>query len=318
MKPKHTKAGRSSRGNSLRTERSRVDRSREEIIWANTFWETRRRPTLWVDMAGITYSDKNYYIERLGSPDTVSYDLFVLEYVTSGKGYLEALGERAEVSAGDFYLINCKMPHCYYSDGKDPFEKKWINVRGSFLDALCPLILQGKPYVVLPLGERAGQVMDEIHKRIRRTTPADSDQILSFTMKRILDLFLMADRYRTEEMESLPQVEQIVRYIEQNICLDLHVRDLCEHFYISASTLYRHFMAQFGTSPKEFIMQKKIEASKRMIASGESTLQTIATVLHFCDAHHFFRCFKACTGMSPSEYRASLLTNPIGDEAPIQ
>ncbi len=311
MKPEIALAGHPLRGNA-----SRVDRSREEILWANTFWEIRRRPTLWVDKAGITFRDKNYCIARGGAPDTVSYDLFVLEYVTAGKGYVEALGERTEVKAGDFYLINCKIPHCYYSDERDPFEKKWINVRGSFLEALCPLFLQGKPYAVLPLGEHAGQIMDDIHKRIRRTTPADSDQMLAYTMKRILDIFLLADRYRIEEMEQLSQEEQIVRYIEQNICLDLHVNDLCEHFYISASTLYRHFMARFGVSPKDFIMQKKIEASKRMIAANESTLQSIATVLHFCDAHHFFRCFKRYTGMSPSEYRAMILF-PSENETPI-
>ena len=169
MKPEVALAGRALRGNTIR-----VDRSREEILWANTFWEIRRRPTLWVDMAGITFRDKNYFIARGGEPDTVSYDLYVLEYVTAGKGYIESLGERTEVKAGDFYLVNCKLPHCYYSDEKDPFEKKWMNVRGSFLEALCPLILQGKPYAVLPLGEHAGQIMDDIHKRIRRTTDRKS------------------------------------------------------------------------------------------------------------------------------------------------
>ncbi len=295
--------------------RSRVDRSREEIIWANTFWETRRHPTLWVDMAGISFRDKNYYIARGGSPDTLSYDLFVLEYVTAGKGYIEALGTKTEVKAGDFYMVNCKIPHCYYSDEKDPFSKKWINVRGSFLESMEPLLLQGKPYAVLPLGERAGQVMDEIHKKIRRTTPADFEEMTSYIMKRILDLFLLTDRYRREEMERLSRDEQIIRYVEQNICLDLHVGDLCEHFYISSSTLYRYFMTSFGVSPKDFIMQKKIEAAKRMIAANESTFRSIASVLHFCDSHHFFRCFRRYTGMSPSEYRARVLGENEANES---
>ncbi|MBR2354714.1 MAG: helix-turn-helix transcriptional regulator, partial [Clostridia bacterium] len=75
-----------------------------------------------------------------------------------------------------------------------------------------------------------------------------------------------------------------------------------------------HFVTSFGVSPKEFIMQKKIEAAKRMIATNESTLQSIATVLHFCDSHHFFRCFKKYTGMSPSEYRGRLLSDSVKDE----
>jgi AraC-like DNA-binding protein len=65
-------------------------------------------------------------------------------------------------------------------------------------------------------------------------------------------------------------------------------------------------------------MQKKIEAAKRMIAANESTLQSIAAVLHFCDAHHFFRCFKHYTGMSPSEYRGMLLSEAVMSESPIR
>ena len=211
------------------------------------------------------------------------------------------------MKAGDFYVINCKHPHCYYANEKDPFTKKWINVRGRFLESMEPLLLQGKAYTVLPLGEHAGQVMDDIHKKIRRTTPADSEEMVSYIMKRILDLFLLSERYRQEEMERLSRHEQIVRYVEQNICLDLHVGDLCEHFYISQSTLYRYFLTSFGMSPKDFIMQKKIEAAKRMIAANEHSFRSIASVLHFCDSHHFFRSFRRYTGMSPSEYRATVL-----------
>lgn len=284
-----------------------IDRSKEEIIWSNTLWDRRRRPVLWVERAGTTFPDKNYRIARRAS-GLNSCSVFVFEYVCSGKGYIESMGEKTEVGAGDFYLIHGKFSHCYYSDASEPFEKKWINVRGSFLDALEPMFLQGKPYMKLALGESGEQVMDAIHQRIRRATPADSEEMLTDVMKHILDLFLLCDRFRSEEMEKMSWEEQIVRYVEQNICLDLHVQDLCQHFYISPSTLYRHFTTQFGISPKDFIMKKKIEASKRMIAANESTFQSIATVLHFCDVHHFFRCFRNETGMSPSEYRTKILS----------
>ncbi len=284
---------------------SRVDRAKEQIFWANSFWDARRKPLFWVDMAGRTFRDKNYFISRSG-PRFAGGDLFVLEYVTSGSGYLEALGEKTRVGAGDLYVINCRIPHCYYADPHDPFEKKWINVRGGFLGAVEPLLLGGKPYAVFPIGEEAGRVMDDIHKRIRRATPADSEQMISDVMKQIVDLLGLCDRCRREEMEKLSPEEQIARYVEENICLDLRVSDLCEHFFTSPSTLYRRITSAFGITPKDLILQKKIEAAKHMIAANESDLSAIASVLHFSDHHHLFRCFRRYTGMSPSEYRASV------------
>ena len=40
-----------------------------------------------ITLAGITYEDTNYYIERSNSPE------IVVEYVMSGKGYIERDGK---------------------------------------------------------------------------------------------------------------------------------------------------------------------------------------------------------------------------------
>lgn len=285
---------------------SRIDRDREELIWANKFI-CNELPLFYLELAGITYSDENYLISRRGDIRNPYNNLFVIEYVTAGKGYIEAKGVRTPVCEGDVYLVDCRHSHRYYADEKDPFEKKWINVRGTFLNAMAPLIFQDNPYVVIHLGQEGGQVMEAIHHKIRAATPADSEMMLAYIMQRILDLFLLIDRERKNEVNTLSQRDRIVRYIEQNICLDLHVTDLVEYFYISSSTLYRMFTSSFGMSPKDFILYKKIEAAKRMIADNESTFNMIAAVLNFYDSHHFFRVFRKYTGMSPTEYKNSVL-----------
>ena len=57
---------------------------------------------------------------------------------------------------------------------------------------------------------------------------------------------------------------------------------------------------------KEIIL-KKIEMAKRMIASDSAPISYIASSLCFYDSHHFFRTFIKYTGMSPSDYRKSLV-----------
>ena len=283
----------------------RNDPSKESFIWTNKFLD-EEIPVLHLELAGITYADKNYLVRRIGDVRNPYNSLFVIEYVVSGKGYIEAKGVRTAVKAGDLYIVDCRIPHAYYSDPEDPFEKKWLNIRGRFMNAVEPLIFRGDPYVVMPLGDDASKLMEDIHERIRRTTPADSDEMLSYVMKRILDLFIFIENYRKIQKDELSKPERIVRHIEQNICLDISVNDISENFYISSSTLYRMFKSSFGISPKDFIMKKKIEAAKRMIADNDSSISTIASALNFYDSHHFSRTFKKYAGMSPTQYKNEL------------
>ena len=289
-----------------------IDRSREELIWANKFIYNEL-PLIYLELAGTTYSDKNYYVGRTGDVLNPYSNLFVIEYVTSGKGYVEAKGVRTQVSAGDIYVIDCRASHRYYADENEPFEKKWINVRGTFLNSVAPLILQENPYTVCHVGDEGGAIMESIHEKIKATTPADSESMLSYVMQRILEIVALIDRIRRSDGDDLPVIDRVVRYIEQNICLDLRVNDLVEYFYISSSTLYRLFTSAYGMSPKDFILYKKIEAAKRMIADNESTFNMIAAVLNFYDSHHFFRVFKKYTGMSPTEYKNSIISVGVED-----
>ena len=110
----------------------------ETIIWWNQF-PNRNMNIFHIERAGITKPDSQYRIVRKRCHST--YDsLFVIEYVTAGKGYIESEGKRAAVQAGDLYIINRRTNHCYYADEEDPFEKKWINISGKFLNSILLML----------------------------------------------------------------------------------------------------------------------------------------------------------------------------------
>ena len=281
-----------------------VDSSREDVFWWNKF--AGKSPMFHIERAGVTYPQSSYCISRSRRED--SFDgLYVIEYVVSGKGIVESEGMRTEVKKGDLYIICRKTTHCYYADKIDPFEKKWINVTGEFLNAMIPKTVGDLPFAVYPLGEEAEKIMDKIHSKIRRVTPMDTEEMSVSVMKSLLDLLLLIDRYKREEENSMSTEDKIVEYIEKNICLDINVSTVCEHFFISSSTLYRIVTSKFGMSPKNFITKKKIEAAKRMIAADASSVSTIATSLNFYDTHHFIKTFRSYTGMTPNEYRKTVV-----------
>lgn len=83
-----------------------------------------------VEMTGITYPDSRYRIERECS------DIYCLEYVIAGEGQIETGGRLFRPSQGDVYLLPVGSAHCYRSDPSHPWEKIWMNVRGSLCDFL--------------------------------------------------------------------------------------------------------------------------------------------------------------------------------------
>ena len=286
-----------------------VDHLREEILWWNKF-SYGGSELFHLERAGITYPHAGYRISRGRATDTFDR-LYVMEYVVSGKGYIESEGLCQAVKAGDLYIIGRKTVHSYYADPSDPFEKKWLNISGQFLNAMMPQVLGDAPFAVLSLGEEAERIMDRIHARIKKVTPAETEAMLASVMKSLLDIFLLIERHRAEEQNLMSPEDRIVQYIEKNICLDINVSTICESFFISPSTLYRIFKERFGKSPKSFITEKKIEAAKRMIVADGSSVSAVASSLNFYDSHHFIRTFRAHTGMSPAEYRAARIKERI-------
>lgn len=62
------------------------------------------------------------------------------------------------------------------------------------------------------------------------------------------------------------------------------------------------FLAHHGISPKEYIIQKRIEYSKNLLRSGDFTVSEIAAMCGYAEPCHFSREFSRREGMSPINY----------------
>ncbi|ATP55759.1 transcriptional regulator [Pedobacter ginsengisoli] len=61
-----------------------------------------------------------------------------------------------------------------------------------------------------------------------------------------------------------------------------------------------------GQTPNAFFLNNKLELARDLLASGQYTIGELAEKLSFTNASHLSGQFKACFGMSPKEYIASL------------
>ena len=58
-----------------------------------------------------------------------------------------------------------------------------------------------------------------------------------------------------------------------------------------------------GISPVELLRQIRIQRAEELVAKSKEPYSRIAYAVGFNDPRYFGKCFKAQTGLTPSEYR---------------
>lgn len=74
---------------------------------------------------------------------------------------------------------------------------------------------------------------------------------------------------------------------------------------MSTSTFRRRLGLCFGTSPKQFMLQRRINRAKMLLLESLYTVESIATELGYREPAHFSRQFKQHVGISPARFRTS-------------
>ena len=84
---------------------------------------------------------------------------------------------------------------------------------------------------------------------------------------------------------------------------DLSVEKLSRLCGISVAYFRRIFTEKYGISPKEYIMNKKMEYAKKLLASKQFSVGEVAELCGYSEPCHFSREFSKRTGTSPIKYK---------------
>ena len=103
-----------------------------------------------------------------------------------------------------------------------------------------------------------------------------------------------------------------VRLINSDYCdSSLTNTRLADECNISEVYFRKLFTKHFGISPKQFIIDVRIQKAKQLLAEGSLSISHISEKCGFSNPYHFCRLFKQHTGITPSEYRKENLIYEI-------
>ncbi len=98
-------------------------------------------------------------------------------------------------------------------------------------------------------------------------------------------------------------VLQCIDYIRLHLHERITLKKLAEQTGLSPSYLSVLFARETGVPVSEYIMERRIETAKNMLAFSELSSAEIASTLAFSSQSHFSRAFREQAGMTPGEYR---------------
>ncbi len=147
---------------------------------------------------------------------------------------------------------------------------------------------------------------------VRKKNPIPcSEQLIKNYICEFLILFLRqnapATQYRTTTINNSDATLNIlVNFMLDHISESMSIERLMKCSGLNRMGVNRLFQSGFGTSPMQYFIYLKTNLAKKYLREDNYNISQIAELLGYSSIHYFSLQFKKSTGMSPSQYSASI------------
>lgn len=109
---------------------------------------------------------------------------------------------------------------------------------------------------------------------------------------------------RSTHRLSKAQANLISEFVDEHLGADLRVTQLAAVVNLSPHYFTGLFRTSFGTTPHRYVLQRRLEAARRMLKTPVSIAE-IAYSLGFSSQAHFTQVFRRLTGNTPARLRSA-------------
>jgi len=226
-----------------------------------------------------------------------------LFFITGGHGRFRTRREEFPVAIHDAVIVNAGVPHTELSQLESPLEYIVLGVKG--LETLAG----AEGYAMLHLHtewEKVTACLRLLLQEAERDLPGSErvcrdllDTVLVWLSRR-RDAALAGDPQDARTSRECVLVRQYIdNHFKENLSLD----QLAGLAHLNKYYLAHAFRREFGVSPINYLISRRIEESRFLLRETDHTLSLIAQILGFSSLSYFSQCFRRVEGISPMEYR---------------
>jgi AraC family transcriptional regulator len=258
----------------------------------------------YVQHMGLSTFDDTFRMERRDFPS------LLFTYSKSGCGILEYRDQVYEVGEGTMMLINCRYPHVYYTRKGTHWEQTWLHFYGGESEAYFQAIYQAAgPVQAIQKDADMLSFLENLISLKRNNDPHFEIRASSIIVQLLTDILILSKQTATGKMNEFvtKTVTSIILEMDKHIGKAYQVADMAKHVCMSQSRFAELFKQAMGIPPYEYLIRRRIEASKGLLNGTTHAVSEIAQMVGFDSASHFIRTFGKFESISPHRYRSLFL-----------
>ena len=240
-------------------------------------------------------------------PGHASPKLFYKDYsahfILEGKGVFIKDGASYELCAGQGFLITPNTSCVYIADEAEPWKYVYASFRGADDDTLVHNAGLDESNVIFefPLDEDMVHDIYAMHRAGKKNEARGYDVTGYFLL--VMSRLVKAARGTVAEKQGEYYIRRAKKFIEDNYNESISIPDVARHVRLDRTYLYRLFKKAEGVSPSEYLLNVRLNASAKMLESGDVAIREIASTAGFCNLSYFYKRFTEKYGISPKQYR---------------
>lgn len=187
------------------------------------------------------------------------------------------------------------------------FDRKLVpdTILAKIPDTIHVLNFEANPIVI--------QLFEKMDYYCENLRGEDLGRMLSALIAEVVINMLIQINSAKAEFERNPLMGRVIDYIDENILSVGDMDALCAALGVSKSYLYQIFLQDLQTTPKRYIVEKRLNMARREILLGAKAA-AVYSQYGFSDYSAFFRAYKKHFGYSPAAtQKAAFIRNSADD-----
>ena len=228
-----------------------------------------------------------------------------LFYIIGGDGQFLIDDERFPVRAHQLIIVNPNIIHTELSYEAHPLEYLVLGIEG--LEISISGTNEGRYCVyTLPTENRVLNCMKSILREMHERDIEHQMACQAYMDILVVQLLRNTGTSMTQVTDSSPtnrQCAAVRRYIDNHYKETLTLDQLAEEANVNKYYLAHAYKQAYGISPINYMIARRIDEGKRLLAETDLSLSQVSGILGFSSASYFSQSFRKAEGISPIEYR---------------
>lgn len=230
-----------------------------------------------------------------------------LFYVIEGNGQFLIENQTYPVSMNDLVIVNPNVLHTELSLNASPLRYIVLGVEGLELKGTGED--ESSNFCIINFKNMRDSILLYLHNMLQEMeSQSPGHEVICQDLMEILVVLLARQTNFSTTLSPVNKKTNRLcgstkRYIDNHYKENITLEVLADQNHVSKYYLAHAFTEEFGISPINYLISRRIQEAEHLLANTDYSLSLISSTIGFSSSSYFAQIFKKQRGVSPREFR---------------